>query len=343
MKPLISVIVPIYSVEKYLHRCINSIIGQTYKNIEIILVDDGSPDNCPAICDDYAEKYEKIKVVHKQNAGSGFARNSGIQKATGEYIAFVDSDDYVEQDMYQKLIESLTDGVDTVFCGNIDVYGKSRTACRNPLANKKYYNEDVISKVLSSMLGPDKFDNAYAGMSACLGLYSKQLIEENNIRFDSERKVISEDAVFNIKYMSVAKGVNILEYCGYNYCHHNNSITTTYRSDRIEGIVKLYSYELDLVKNLDDYTILKERIQNTLLANARVCIKHEIKFNAGKNGSGNIKQLLNNSIFHQVMNEFDYGNLPFKQKVFCKCARNKSVLMCLIIARLQLYLDKNNL
>lgn len=98
---LVSVIVPVYKVEKYLHRCIDSIINQTYKNLEIILVDDGSPDNCGKICDEYAEKDNRIKVIHKSNGGLSSARNAGLDVANGDYVYFVDSDDYIDT----KLVE----------------------------------------------------------------------------------------------------------------------------------------------------------------------------------------------------------------------------------------------
>ena len=102
-KPSISIIVPIYNVERYFRRCMNSLLNQTLQDIEIILVDDESPDNCPEICEEYAAKDSRIKVIHKKNAGLGFARNSGLKLATGEYVAFVDSDDYVDLTMYEKL------------------------------------------------------------------------------------------------------------------------------------------------------------------------------------------------------------------------------------------------
>ena len=94
---LISIIVPVYKVEKYIDRCVESIINQTYKNIEIILVDDGSPDNCPKICDEWAKKDKRIRVIHKENRGVSSARNVGIDVAKGKYIGFVDSDDYIEK------------------------------------------------------------------------------------------------------------------------------------------------------------------------------------------------------------------------------------------------------
>lgn len=104
MSELISVIIPIYKVEKYLNQCIQSVVGQTYKNLEIILVDDGSPDNCPSICDKWALKDERIRVIHKKNGGLSDARNAGLKVAQGEYIAFIDSDDWISPDMYEKLL-----------------------------------------------------------------------------------------------------------------------------------------------------------------------------------------------------------------------------------------------
>jgi len=118
MDGLISVIVPVYKVEKYLNKCVESILAQTYKNLEIILVDDGSPDGCPAICDEWAKRDTRIHVIHKINGGLSDARNAGLQLATGQYVAFVDSDDWLEPNMYERLYEVLTDtSADIVECG----------------------------------------------------------------------------------------------------------------------------------------------------------------------------------------------------------------------------------
>ena len=103
MQPKISVIIPVYKVEKYLDRCVNSVLNQTLKDIEVILIDDGSPDGCPAMCEEYKKKDNRVRVIHKENGGLGYARNSGLEIATGEYIAFVDSDDFIEEDMYESL------------------------------------------------------------------------------------------------------------------------------------------------------------------------------------------------------------------------------------------------
>ena len=106
-KPLISIIIPVYKVEKYLEKCIKSVLSQTYKNLQIILVDDGSPDNCGNICDDYARVDNRIEVIHKANGGLSDARNVGLKAARGEYIGFVDSDDYVSNEMFENLYNCL--------------------------------------------------------------------------------------------------------------------------------------------------------------------------------------------------------------------------------------------
>lgn len=118
--PLISVIVPVYKVEPYLDRCVESIVNQKYRNLEIILVDDGSPDNCPQMCDIWAERDERIKVIHKENGGAGHARNIALDIAEGEYISLIDSDDYIEVHMYEHLLSLMTDDIDIAECGLIE-------------------------------------------------------------------------------------------------------------------------------------------------------------------------------------------------------------------------------
>ena len=110
----ISIIVPVYKVEQYLERCVRSLINQTYKNVEIILVDDGSPDQCPQMCDNYASDDLRIKVIHKKNGGLSDARNAGLRIATGEYVMYVDSDDYIEKNACEKLIKNAIGNVDVV-------------------------------------------------------------------------------------------------------------------------------------------------------------------------------------------------------------------------------------
>ena len=122
-QPLLSIIVPVYKVEDYLCRCLDSILGQTYENFELILVDDGSPDGCGAICDRYAQQDPRVKVIHKENGGVSSARNAGLAQAKGEWIGWVDPDDWVDEDMYAYLMTAvLEEGADVAVCGRIEEY-----------------------------------------------------------------------------------------------------------------------------------------------------------------------------------------------------------------------------
>lgn len=151
MNPLISVIVPIYDVEKYLARCVDSIVNQTYKNLEIILVDDGSPDRCPQMCDDYAEKDSRIKVVHKKNGGLSDARNAGMAVATGEYISFIDSDDYVSDDFFECLLDVMNkENSDIAECSVVKFYEDNRfDEFSDDLSVKTYDTQDAMSALIA--------------------------------------------------------------------------------------------------------------------------------------------------------------------------------------------------
>ena len=133
MEKKVSVIIPVYNVEKYLKECIQSVLRQTYKNLEIILVDDGSKDNSGNICDEYAKRDERIKVIHKKNGGLSDARNAGIDICTGEYIAFLDSDDFIEEDMYEFLVKNLEKAkADISICQVYYVYKNAKQTTHTP-------------------------------------------------------------------------------------------------------------------------------------------------------------------------------------------------------------------
>ena len=137
MNPILSVIIPCYGVEKYLNRCMESIVGQKLSNIEIILVDDGSPDAVPGMCDAWAKKDVRIKVIHKENGGLGYARNSGLEVATGKYVAFIDSDDFISNEMFDALVNKAeATGVDAAFCGWIS---PRKRLCVNLNTRNMYY------------------------------------------------------------------------------------------------------------------------------------------------------------------------------------------------------------
>ena len=148
--PKLSVIVPVFKVEKYLDRCVNSILSQTFTDLELILVDDGSPDNCPAMCDAWAEKDSRVKVIHKENGGLSSARNAGVAAAQAEYIAFVDSDDWVEQDFLKTLYEAaVVYGADMVQCNYQTVSQHETVPVMSP--GFMLYEQDNMKNLLEEM------------------------------------------------------------------------------------------------------------------------------------------------------------------------------------------------
>lgn len=224
----ISVIVPIYNTEMYLHRCINSLLDQSLKDIEIILVDDGSPDRCPEICDDYAAKDSRIRVIHKSNAGIGPARNSGLEIATGKYIGFVDSDDYIHCDMYQTLFNIMEhNSVDFVVC-NIARDNNGKLSA-NIIDGMPKHNtiidckSDYLPKIIGSM--PNESTNQSYGISITNTLFKHDVIKNNNLAFVSERKFVSEDLLFMIDYALCSSKMMLCPKTLYYYYSNENSIT----------------------------------------------------------------------------------------------------------------------
>ncbi|WP_206425633.1 glycosyltransferase family 2 protein [Romboutsia sp. Marseille-P6047] len=192
----VSVIIPIYNVEKYLNRCIDSVINQSLKDIEIILVNDGSPDNCPKICDEYANKDSRIKVIHKSNGGLSSARNAGMKIATGDYIGFVDSDDYIEINMYEQMYKvAYENNVDFVMSDYYKVYNDSKKEVTLDIDSSLYLKEDIYNKIYPSLIMKENID--YGPLLAVWHcLYKTSFIKENDLYFDEQVKY-SEDNLFS--------------------------------------------------------------------------------------------------------------------------------------------------
>lgn len=236
----ISVIIPIYNVENYLNRCIESVVNQTYKNLEIILVDDGSPDNCPKICDNWAQKDNRIKVIHKTNGGLSDARNAGLEIASGDYIAFLDSDDYIDLYMYEKLYKSLqTNNSDISMCGFKNVYDNSeKEEIIEELNLKKLENESIFPYLLK--VGYIKKENSLQTENIMGNvwrlLYSKEII--GTIRFI--KNIICEDLPFNIDIFEKKPKVSVVNEPLYCYVQRSSSIVHAYNEQKIKKRIEAY-------------------------------------------------------------------------------------------------------
>lgn len=212
----ISVIIPVYNVENYLERCIESVIKQTYKNLEIILVDDGSTDHSSAICDEYVEKDNRIIVIHKENGGLSSARNAGIEIASGDFIGFVDSDDYISKNMYRNLLILILKGnYDISVCGICRTDGKRRRKKRNKSVIT-YTRDEYLKKIL-------KINSKNPNHFAWNKLYKKELFDDITVRYPESLTCEDVEGTFRI----VLKSEKIIEskWIGYYYWITPKSIT----------------------------------------------------------------------------------------------------------------------
>lgn len=228
IEPLISVIVPIYKVEQYLDKCIDSIVNQTYKNLEIILVDDGSPDNCPQMCDEWAKKDDRIIVIHKENGGLSDARNAGLNIANGEYISFVDSDDWVDIQMYQVLYDAIiATKSDIASCGAKRIWSDGRPSCELVEVNSDYTleQEDAMAALITS--------NGLI-QTVWNKLYKRNVV--NGIMYPVG--LIHEDEFWSWRVISRAKRVAVLKESFYNYLQRDDSIMGAGFSKRSLLVVK---------------------------------------------------------------------------------------------------------
>ena len=219
----ISVIVPVYNTKPYLRKCIDSILAQTYKDIEIILVDDGSCDGSETVCDEYAEKYPtRVKAVHQQNGGSSRARNTGIESATGDYLAFVDSDDYIDSNMYEEMIKRFYDeDISVVSSGMIrhDSEGVHYTVMPNEEKILKSA-EEVYSEFLKNW-------NGFLDNSSCNKIFRTNIVKAVKYK----KGICSEDIEFSLRLYKECKGVVCMNQAFYHYDQRPNSITTSILSD----------------------------------------------------------------------------------------------------------------
>lgn len=249
--PKISVIIPVYKVEPYLRQCLDSVVNQTYRNLEIILIDDGSPDNCGAICDAYAQKDSRITVIHKENRGLSAARNDGIARANGEWIAFVDSDDWCEVDYYEQLFLMMENQNVDVFCagGNYSEYDSKTVIIHTFQNNALYCHRKEMDGLMMKVLVPNHGDLKSIG-KAGLGspwdkIYRTDFIKRYHLQFDPTARAW-EDLFFNFQVFDKAQKVGGCPYIGYHYRMVATSITKGFNPQKpqinYDFVTKLYSY-----------------------------------------------------------------------------------------------------
>lgn len=317
----ISVIIPVYNVEQYLSRCVDSVLNQTLKDIEIVLVDDGSPDNSPEICDNYKKTDERVKVVHKKNGGLASARNAGLSVASGKYIFFLDSDDWLESDGLQTLY-------DTAEKFNVDLvkYRAIRTGwpglpqdapCMvEPIRELRdgYYDRDQIIKEIY----PRLFATSQLTMGAVVGawgaLYNFKFLKDNKLKFYENVK-FSEDLIFSANVMKHAKSFYFIDKAGvYHYFYNDTSISKSFREGRWESCKALISlFEKDFKNNKEfDFS-------NEIYYLKWFCVLlsiNERRFISDKNQKFKYcKKIINDPIVRNLPLKLKFFDVSWKQKI----------------------------
>ena len=328
-KPKVSVIVPVYNTEKYLERCLDSLANQTLKEIEIIIVDDGSKDACALLCDEFSKKDSRIRVVHKKNGGLGFARNSGIEVATGEYVGFVDSDDYIEPSMYENLYgaavryqaELVLSGIN--FVGGNTFSQEGDYVSKNYFKQEKLFEKEEIKTLLLGVVGalPNEPDDSRYGVSVCKNIFKRTLLGAGKVEFLSEREILSEDTLFMVDYIKAltrAVGIPGAYYC---YCRNDDSISKSYNSQRFEkSIVFLKELEKRIEDRVckEEYKIYLERLTQgfgrVLCSQEIVHAREEkIKFSVLRR---RLKEICTKDEIRDVLQSYPWYRLPVKQAAF---------------------------
>lgn len=249
MNDLISIIVPVCNVEKYLKKCVDSILNQTYRNIEVILIDDGSPDNCGKICDEYAQQDSRVKVMHIKNGGVSNARNIGIEMSVGQYIGFVDSDDVISEEMYEKLLQvALENNADIVQCNYCYLFEDDHTEnMERKINNKKIDSVDEVKRA---------FINGLIYPSVATKLFKKEIVR--NIRFNTALKV-AEDRLFVFECCCKSSKVVLIDDVLYYYFQRENSAIHIFDIKQFEDdtyvskiFIENHLMDADIVKCLEN-------------------------------------------------------------------------------------------
>lgn len=328
MKPKVSIVVPIYNVESYIKRCFDSLVTQTLSNIEIIAINDGSTDQSLAIVQEFAAKDQRIKVIDKKNGGVSSARNEGVAIANGDYIGFVDPDDWIDKHMYQNMYEiAIEDKSDIVMCSYIREFGTHLKEKRFDLPNKiTYKDEEVRKKIMRRLVGPIGKEVANPELLDAWGtvwskLYRSEMLKENNLTF-TDLSVIgtNEDSLFNIQAFYYTKIFSFINKPYYHYWRANTtSVTTSYKPELIDKWSTLYQIIEEFIKEKelekDYYIALNNRISmNTLGLGLNEISK--ANRSSALNKIKKINEILNNNRIIRSTSDLQMKHFPFIWKVF---------------------------
>lgn len=314
IKPSVSIIVPAFNCERYIEQCIKSLQNQTFEDIEIIIINDGSTDSTPKLAAEFQKNDPRIIIINTENSGVSAARNTGIDAARGQYIAFVDADDHADAAMIERLVDSIFDS-DMAICNYIEVVDCMHNKRETGVAPGIYTTDEIRNNFLSAYYEKGFEKHIF---SSCTVLYNSAFINRNNLRFDETRHR-EEDYLFNFDAYCLAQNITVIDDYLYFYCRNSDSAMSRYRPDDFERMTEtrvklLKTNEQYLHFNLDgnrfDYRFLMNTICFMLLI-----IKTEPRPQAKRK----VFEIFNNHAFREAIKHD--GELSPKFKLLCKLVR----------------------
>lgn len=328
-QPIVSVIVPVYNVEQYLARCVESLLAQTLKEIEIILVDDGSTDKSGMLCDAFAKKDGRVRVIHKENAGQGLARNDGLDIAAGKYVLFIDSDDYIGQNTCERLTEEMEREQADLCCFGYRIETpEGKLFYEAKLKRDIFEGEAVRKRFVLHFFGDAQKEDEMRGVSACMTMFKREPIEKWKIRFRSEREYFSEDTIFNLDFCLHANKAVVLPEYFYHYCQNENSFSHAYRADRFfltEVLCRTLS-EYALLYGIEEET--KDRIRMVVWVSLLECIKQEVRRHgqlSWKQIYMQVRKYCDSPLTEDALWGLKAEYFPVKQRIFLLLLRHKNI------------------
>lgn len=345
MEIKVSVVVPVYNAEKYIKTCVNSIRNQSYKNLEIILIDDGSKDSSPQICDEFQKEDERIKVVHKKNEGAGKSRNRGIEIATGDYILFVDSDDYIKSTLIEKCVKATNGNKDAlVMFGieNVTEDGKTMS-CLVPYSDQYVYcNEEVTEKFLPEVIFSENKKKRNLEMPACMAnFYSMDVIRKISWHFESEKEYLSEDFYSLLKIYKYIEMVFILNEALYCYRHGHESLSSSLRLMNYKEIKKYYNQCMLLCRNLGYNDKVLQNISEPYLSFSITCLKLMALQDEGlKEKKLKMNEILKDDHLYKVLKKRTLKNEKKSRRILYKAILKNNYALARVLIYIQAYRSK---
>lgn len=335
----ISIIVPIYNVEKYIKRCLNSLINQTFKQIEILIIDDKSTDKSLIISKEYAKIDNRIKIIENdKNIGAGLSRNKGLKLAKGKFIAFVDSDDFIDLDFYEKLYNKITEtNSDICYANFISYENEDNKIIKNAIPNDTNLILDT-NCILHNMFEIEQNQPFYIKSIIWKALYKKDIIEKNNIKFVSERKYLAEDLLFNFDYLKNSKKASFCENTHYYHCINDSSITRSdeYYKDLLNKNKNLHDILIKKANKYKEIEYIKKSIENIFVIYLRILIKQEVY----NNKYSYLKNIVNDKhVIYAINNK---SKEKMSRRIFDFFIKTKQVLILILICKLYKKYDKGS-